>query len=156
DCRSDVYSLCATLACLFARREDDLGRRMLEVLERGMAKEPAERITLQVLGNVLSGLLGESVPPPAAPSARFWTEDQVVRFRERDYRIVARLGSGGVGTTFKVVEIDRSTKEELGTYVGKVAHEGTIGQRVLKAYSLVRSHLRHTALSTIFEVASGW
>ncbi len=62
-----------------------------------------------------------------------------------------------VGTTFKVVEIDRSTKEELGTFVAKVGHNEETGQRVLKAYSLARSHLgRHTALSAIFEVALEW
>jgi serine/threonine protein kinase len=104
----------------------------------------------------LTELLGEFVPPPPAPPARFWTEDQVVRFRDRDYRILARLGSGGVGTTFKVVEIDRFTREDLGTYVAKVTHDGTNGNRVLRTYSLVRSHLRHTALSTIFEVAREW
>ncbi len=55
-----------------------------------------------------------------------------------------------------MVKIDRSTKEDLGTYVAKVAHNGETGRRVLKAYSLVHSHLRHTALSTIFEVADEW
>ena len=59
-----------------------------------------------------------------------------MRFHDRDYRIVSRLGSGGVGTTFKVVEIDRSTKEDLGTYVAKVGHNAETGNRVLKAYSL--------------------
>ena len=34
----------------------------------------------------------------------------MVRFRDRDYRIVTRLGSGGVGATYKVVEIDRSIR----------------------------------------------
>jgi serine/threonine protein kinase len=55
-----------------------------------------------------------------------------------------------------VVEIDRSTREDQGTYVAKVAHSLEMGRRALKAYSLVRSHLRHTALSTIFEVANEW
>ena len=68
-----------------------------------------------------------------------------------------RLGSGGVGTTFKVVEVDRSTKEDLGTYVAKVAHESESGKRVLRAYSLARSHLgRHEALSPIYESALEW
>ena len=156
DHRSDVYSLCACLSLLFPGQEDDLSQRAQEVFARGLAEEPDQRSTGQDLNAALSTLLGESVPPPAPPPARFWTEDQIIRFRDRDYRIVARLGSGGVGTTFKVVEIDRSTREDLGTYVAKVAYEGETGQRVLRAYSLVRSHLRHTALSTIFEVAREW
>lgn len=157
DHRSDVYSLCACLARLFQGREDEASRRATEKLTKGMAEDPEARGTLQDLEASLSELLGESVPPPALPPARFWTEEQVVRFRDRDYRIVARLGSGGVGTTFKVVEIDRSTKEDLGTFVAKVGHNGETGRRVLKAYSLARSHLgRHAALSAIFEVAREW
>ena len=144
DHRSDVYSLCACLTGLFQGREDEASRRAAEALAKGLAEEPEERSTLEDLEASLSELLGESVPPPAPPPARFWTEEQVVRFRDRDYRIVARLGSGGVGTTFKVVEIDRSTKEDLGTYVAKVGHNAETGRRVLKAYSLARSHLgRH-------------
>ena len=73
------------------------------------------------------------------------------------YRIIARLGTGGIGTAFKVVQISPSTKEDLGTYVAKVAHDPTIGERILKSYGLARSHLaRHAALSTIFEVAPKW
>jgi serine/threonine protein kinase len=156
DHRSDVYSLCACLSQVFKDRGDDLSRRTKEVLTRGLAELPEQRSTLKELDAALSQLLGESVPPPTAPPARFWTEDQVVRFREGDYRIIARLGSGGVGTAFKVVEIDRATKEELGTFVAKVAHDGETGGRVLKAYSLARSHLRHIGLSAILEVAREW
>ena len=156
DTRSDVYSLCACLRNLFLDRNDQLCEPAAEILELGLANEPSERASLSDLASAFAELLGDSMPRPAPPPARFWTEDQVVVFRERDYRIVAQLGSGGVGTTFKVVEIDRSTKEDQGTYVAKVAHSLETGRRALKAYSLVRSHLRHTALSTIFEVANEW
>lgn len=156
DQRSDLYSLCACLSHLFQSGQDGLSRRATEVFARGLAEKPDQRGSLQGLDAALSELLGESVLPPVPPPARFWTEDQVIRFRDRDYRIVSRLGSGGVGTTFKVVEIDRSTREDLGTYVAKVAHDGETGRRVLRTYSLVRPHLRHTALSTIFEVAREW
>jgi serine/threonine protein kinase len=55
------------------------------------------------------------------------------------------------------VEIDRSTKEDLGTHVAKIGHNAETGQRVLKAYGLARSHLgRHATLSAIFEVAQEW
>ena len=153
DQRSDVYSLCAGLTRLFQKRSDALSLRAKDIVARGLADQPHERETLDALDAALGELLGKSVPPPPAPAARFWTEEQVVRFRDNDYRIVARLGSGGVGTTFKVVHVDRTTGEEFGTYVAKVAHDGATGERVRRAYSLVRSHLRHTALSTIFEVA---
>ncbi|MGH7495187.1 MAG: protein kinase domain-containing protein [bacterium] len=156
DYRSDIYSLCASLSQLFQGRPDDLSERALNVFARGLTPEAEQRGTLHELEAAISELLGESVPPPPPPPARFWTEDQVIRFRDRDYRIVSRLGSGGVGATFKVVEIDRSTREDLGTYVAKVAHEGEMGGRVLKVYNLVRSYLRHTALSTIFEVSREW
>ena len=156
DRRSDVYSLCASLTVLFSEREDEASRKTVETLTKGMADAPDARSTLQDLEASLSELLGESVPRPPPPPARFWTEDQVVRFRDQDYRIVSRLGSGGVGTTFKVVKIDRATGEDLGAYVAKVARGEETGRRVLRAYEMAHSHLRHSALSTIFEVAPEW
>ena len=156
DRRSDVYSLCASLTVLFSEREDEASRKTVETLSEGMADAPDARSTLQDLEASLSELLGESVPRPPPPPARFWTEDQVVRFRGQDYRIVSRLGSGGVGTTFKVVKIDRATGEDLGAYVAKVARDEETGRRALRAYEMAHSHLRHSALSTIFEVAPEW
>jgi len=157
DQRSDVYSVCASLSVLFQECQDEACRRALEVLAKGLSKNPQERCTLKEIETLFSSLLGESVPTSPAPPARFWTEDQIVRFHGRDYRIVSRLGSGGVGTTFKVVEVDKLRKEELGTYVAKIAHDPEIGQQVLRAYSLARSHLgRHPGLSVIYEVAREW
>ena len=156
DHRSDVYSLCACLTVLFSEREDEPSAGILDILAKGMANAPDARIALQDIEASLSELLGESVPPPPPPPARFWTEDQIVRFRGEYYRIISRLGSGGIGTTYKVVGIDRATKEELGTYVAKVVSDEATGRRVRRAYKLARSHLRHSALSTIFEVASEW
>jgi len=108
DRRSDVYSLCASLSVLFAERDDDESLATSMVLAEGKADDPAARTTLEKLRDALSALLGEP-PKVVAPQARFWTEDQVVNFRGRDYRIVSRLGSGGVGTAFKVVRIDGAT-----------------------------------------------
>ena len=154
--RSDVYSLCTCLTVLFSEREEDLVPKVLDTLMEGTRDEPEARITLQDLEASLSALLGESAPPPPPPPARFWTEDQIVPFRDEDYRIVSRLGSGGIGTTFKVVGLDRKTKGDIGAYVAKVVPDEATGQRVRHAYKLARPHLRHSALSTIFEVASEW
>lgn len=157
DRRSEVYSLCASLSVLFAERDDDerLAERAGMALAKGKTDDPAERTTLEELQESLSTLLGE---PPAvvAPPARFWSEDQIVNFRGRDYRIVSRLGSGGIGTTFKVVRVDSSTGSDLGVYVAKVVRDKETGWRVLRAYNLAHSHLNHSALSTIFDTAEEW
>lgn len=157
DQRSDIYSLCVCLSRLFADLTDDLSTKSLEILASGQESIPNQRSRLADLEQSFSELLGDSVAQAPAPPARFWTEDQVVRFHGRDYRIVSRLGSGGIGTTYKVVELDRSSQEELGTYVAKVVHDCDTGRRVLKSYSLARSHLgRKDGLSPIFEVAREW
>lgn len=157
DSRSDIYSLCACLSTLFPAERDATTLRANHVLRQGMAADPNARAALHELDISLSEILGQSAPPPSAPPARFWTEDQMIRFRDRDYRIVAHLGSGGVGATFKVVEIDRTTKEDLGTYVAKVAHDSELGHSAIRAYGLARAHLgRHSGLSVIFEIAREW
>lgn len=156
DRRSDVYALCASLVSLFPDRESETNRQVFRLLAKGMADAPEARIEPKDLETKLAALLGEAPPQPPPPPARFWTEDQVVPFRDRNYRIVSRLGSGGVGTTFKVVQLDLTTREDLGTYVAKIAHDEETGRRVLKTYEAVRPYLRHSALSTIFEVAPKW
>lgn len=156
DCRSDVYSLCASLAVLF-RTEDELGCRALEILASGTAAGPLDRATLDGLQQKFAELRGISSPKSAPPAARFWSEGQVVQFHGRDYRILNKLGSGGFGTAFKVVEIDRATKEDLGTYVAKIVRDENLGSQTLRAYALAKSHVaRHPGLSAIFDVAKAW
>lgn len=157
DQRSDVYGACRALLNLFDGREDSDSVKVAELLSGGVADDPESRPSVEALRASLGALLGDSIRRPPAPPARYWTEDQEVRFHGQDYRIVARLGSGGMGTTFKVVEIERSTKEELGTYVAKVGHDQTTGEQIRQAYRLARSHLGgHPGLSAVFEYAEEW
>ncbi len=152
DRRSDVYSICASLRMLF-----EPSHQVVEILADGMADEPNARPSLLDLSQSLGRLLGESPPTPTPPPVRFWTEDQLVPFQGYEYRIVSRLGSGGVGTTFKVVELDPKTGESAGgAYVAKVIHDERNAERVMRAYRLVKPHLNHSALSTIYQVASEW
>ena len=154
DTRSDSYSLCASLKILFTA-SDQTGQAAAAALAAGMEDDPSRRTALEQTIDALGRLLGEH-PAVPVPPARFWTEDQIVRFRERDYRIIGRLGSGGVGTTFKVVEVSRDGRSDLGAYVAKVVRDEADGQRVLDAYRIGRSHIRHSSLSTIYEVAEDW
>ena len=158
DERSDVYSLCASLRTLFS---DPGGDRQANVTARALAQgtkdTPDIRPSLSELERNLTQLLGEQVTVPVAPPSRYWTEGQVVGFRDRRYRIVARLGSGGAGTAFKVVELDPATEEELGTFVGKVAHDEGVGERARRCHQLVRDPVsRQSSLSSVFEVATEW
>lgn len=153
DRRSDVYSLCASLCTLFDNQDDALSRHAKQVLCSGMSEDRTARGSLQQIQDALPGQLGESTSDPPTPPSRFWTEDQIVQFRDRYYRIVSRLGSGGVGTTFKVVELDRKNGSDLGAYVAKVVHDEDTGKRVLEAYDRGRAHIRHSSLSTIYETA---
>lgn len=155
DARSDRYALCASLRVLFEGRDDEASCQALDVLASGMTDDSSRRSDPSALDARLSELLGESPPVPPPPPARFWTEDQIVPFRGSRYRVVERLGAGGVGTAFKVVQIDRDGEEE-GTYVAKVCHDEEAGRRAVNAYRLARSHLQHQAVSGIFEVASAW
>ena len=154
--RSDVYSLCASLTDLFRGRDDEESRQAVDALAGGLADDQDARCGLEDLENALAERLGETPPAPPPLSARFWTEEQVVPFKGWEYRVVGRLGSGGVGTAFRVVQLDRTTREDIGTYVAKVAHDEETGRRLVGAYSLARSHLRHQAVSGIFEVAEEW
>ena len=152
DRSSDAYAMCASLMTLFEQTD----HQVVPVLTQGIADDPKARSKLSELSVALARLLGEKIPPPLTPPVRFWSEGQMVSFEGQDYRIVSRLGSGGIGTTFKVVEIDPATGEDLGAYVAKVVHDRETATRVTRAYRLVRSHLRHAALSTIYQVASDW
>jgi serine/threonine protein kinase len=157
DLRSDVYALCASLSLLFRQSKDDLNQAALAVLQRGQLTEPAKRASLPQLETAIAELLGQATGVVAPPPARYWTEDQMIRFREQDYRIVSRLGSGGIGTAFKVIEIDRKTREELGSYVAKAVYDGGEAEGILHAYRLARSHLqRNRNLTQIQEIAREW
>ena len=156
--QSDVYSLCSSLQILFPSENGDWqSKGAAKALAGGLAVAPDDRAQLAELDRKLTELLGEQLPPAPAPPVRYWTEGQVVPFRGCEYRIVTRLGSGGVGTAFKVVELDRDTEEEVGTFVGKVAHDAANGERARRSYQLAREPVsKHLGLASVFEVTTEW
>jgi serine/threonine protein kinase len=154
---SDVFALCATLHVLFEEEQDDPeARRVLDVLSAGTASDPARRIGLDELLGKLEDMPRATTQPRRIP-VQFWDEDTVKEFHKRSYRVVTRLGAGGVGTTFKVMEVDPATGEELsGPYVAKAITNQQVGVAASKAYARVRAQTGGPHLAGVLEVASQW
>lgn len=156
DSRSDVYSLCASLRALFRGRQDENSAEALKTLDPGAAQEPQARARLKDLETAFAKLLGEELPAPPAPAARFWSEGQTVPFRSSGYRIVDRLRSDDRGALFKVVEVGASG-DDLGTYAARVEYEREAGEEIIAACNLARSHpARHEALAPVVDAAPEW
>lgn len=165
---SDVFALCATLKSMFTGRISDLARRAEAVLDKGLKAKPDERAALEELVRQMRDLLSPVGPagaqPPSdeqalpceCPPSDLWCEGMEVPFRDMTLCVVARLGSGGVGQSFKVEHVDRKSGESFGTYVAKVIRTGEAGAAALRAYQRVRCHSVHPGLAAVFEVASEW
>jgi serine/threonine protein kinase len=157
DTRSDVYSLCKSLSILFAG-DSNIDRETRSLLAMGCEEDAAKREAPLVLASVL-----ESHTPPATevsnpplPAAEFWDEGTVVPFQSTHFEIVSRLGKGGIGQTFKVVELDANSKELFGTYVAKVIQHESDAVVALRAYRKVRAYTVHPNLSAVHEIAPAW
>lgn len=159
---SDVYALCSSLRSIFVDVTDAsqqlLTEDILTILDAGMNSAPPQRSGLEDLFNDFMQL----VSPPPEPAlervaVQYWDEDTVVKFKDRYYRIITRLGSGGFGTTFKVMEVDPDTGDELsGPYVAKAITNGEAGAEAAKAYAKVRAQTGTPHLAGVLEVASNW
>ncbi len=94
--QSDIYALCATLETLWTV-DDSLTDQVREVLARGCRNLPAERPSLHDLAAELAILQGVAPPAPDLPAPEYWDEDTVVAFQNSRYKIISRLGQGGIG-----------------------------------------------------------
>jgi serine/threonine protein kinase len=155
DRRSDVFSLAASLATVLRSAADPIGNAANDVLGRAMADDPAARPTAADAQRELALAAGERVEVPVPP-ARFWSEGQIVGFAGQDYRIESKLGSGGFGTTFRVVEVDRRNNEDFGSFVAKVIYEGDPAACALRAYKRVKPLSDHPSLALVFATAAEW
>lgn len=165
DERSDCYSIAKSLLTIFEGLNDFEAKQCREILENALDANPTERPSINQVIDLLSARLSETGQQAAdtlpqvqesLPLPRYWSEDLVVPFNDKSFRIVSRLGHGGVGLTFKVVEVDPHTGENFGTYVAKVINEEASGRAALKAYQRVRAHTAFPNLSVIYETANTW
>ncbi len=156
DARSDVYALCASLMTLFAGDESRAGEARA-FLEQGCAQNPEGRESLADLAAVLErNTAPVTRPQPELPAPEYWDEDTLIPFQNARYKIVSRLGRGGIGQTFKVVEVDARSDECYGTYVAKLIHHAADAEPALRAYRKARAYTVHPHLSAIHEIAPDW
>jgi len=154
DGRSDVYALCASLKVAL----EDIPEAM-DLLEAGTAKDPVDRMDLVSLIDKFSALVVESPDKPSAVLPKYWSEGTEIMNdgsqKDTVYRVLQRLGSGGTGQSFKVVEINRKSGEEFGLYVAKTVNDADDAAEILDAYRRVRPFL-HEGTAKIYEIASEW
>jgi serine/threonine protein kinase len=140
---SDAYSACASLIPILEGVPGTEAERARTIL-RSVLKDRAHRPKLDGL---IADLEDIRSPGPReldseidSMPARYWDEDVSPRLlNNHRYKILSRLGSGGVGITFKVVQLGKNTDDELGTYVAKVVEKADSTQACLEAYQRVRS-----------------
>lgn len=155
DARTDVFALCSALVELF-QSEHPLAIQSLELLEKGLINQPEGRIPLQSLAEGFESLLAIEDSPRAEYKPACWEEDCIIPFQSSYYRIATRLGSGGIGQTFKVVQVDKENSHEYGLFVAKVIADQEEAECALHAYRKARPHSSHQHLSVIHEIAPTW
>ncbi len=155
---SDVYALCASLKEVLTGHPD-----ATSLLSRGLEGDPGSRISAAELKAGLESLAMPADPLPAnrgdssPPNVEFWCEGTEITFRGRKFEIIACLGAGGIGRTFKVGELSPNPDEGYyGEFVAKIITAREAGEEALKAYRKARQHTQHPGLATIFEIAEEW
>lgn len=157
DARSDVYSLCKSLCILFTG-DTGTDSDARDLLALGCEETSQKRESPLELASALESHTspGTKASHPELPAAEFWDEGTIVPFQSTRYRIVSRLGMGGIGQTFKVVELDANSDERFGTYVAKVIRHESDAVTALRAYRKVRAYTVHRNLSALHEIAPVW
>jgi serine/threonine protein kinase len=155
DARTDVYALCDALTELFQGGQS-LVNQALELLEKGLINQPEGRISLITLAEGFESLLSHKdlSQPEKLPIS--FEEDSIIPFQNSFYRIANRLGSGGIGQTFKVVQVDKDNSHEYGLFVAKVIADQEEAECALHAYRKTRPHSSHQHLAVIHEIAPSW
>ena len=163
---SDVFSVCMLLRDVFADCHAPEVERIRETLADGSCDSPADRATLDSLLTALEAPAASDAKPLAgnlslptmeeALASELWCSGTEIKMSGRTLRVLSRLGSGGIGTAFKVEEFDPETEEPYGTFVAKVIRTAETGDHARRAYLRVRPHAKHAGLASVYEVAEKW
>lgn len=161
--KSDIYSISRCLLELFGDNDEE-STKARGILENGSKAESKDRPALDELVAALRTLYEpyEAPKPEGAPDeipdvpVQFWDDSVRAPFKGRLYRIISKLGSGGVGTAFKVVEESAEGEELSGPYVAKVISSADLGGPACVAYSKVRPHTGTSELPVVWDVCDNW
>ena len=139
---SDVYSLCAVLLELF----NSSASEVRAILSLGLEAEPARRPGAAEIADALEAEAKDAAKEPvtsaaAAPVlAALWDEGYVFTWRDYRYRVVAVLGRGSAGRTFKLERLVGKDDDPIGAFVGKAVLNPDVGAASLDAYrQLIRT-----------------
>lgn len=134
---TDVFALCRTLQTAFSVTDE-----VHAVLERGAAHDSAQRSTAWQVRDEVRKLMDAfvvrtSATAPHVPSAEYWSEGTVVEFRDHHYRVAQRLGEGGMGMTYRVVQVI-GADQDGAVFVAKTAKSDQDARRLIESYALAR------------------
>lgn len=159
DSRSDVYSLCASLSVMFDN-DDDNFEGAKKLLKLGLVNDPETRISLNQLYEGFQNLLVKKSSTVEKEQEdldpEYWHDEYICNFQNNEYKVLGRLGKGGIGQTFKVLQINSEKNTEYGVFVAKTINSAKDATDCLEAYRTVRTWSVHQNLAAIHEVAPEW
>lgn len=165
---SDIFSMCASLSSVFMDESgsplSEVAEEVLRVLQLGINESPSDRHSPEEIYNGIISLFSNEMSIPADPNVPaenvpvdLWDESTIQTLNGRYYRIVTRLGAGGFGTTFKVMEVNPETlDDDSGPYVAKAITNESAGPDAAKAYARVRAQTGADHLAGVLEVTTTW
>jgi len=159
---SDIYSLASSLCVIFDGMDDSIADKVRSILVDGMDEDPTKRLTLPELKSGLTDIFNEIKPgeeiSDESIKVEYWDEKLKPRkLGDRFYKILSKLGTGGMGTTFKVMEVNESGEEEKsGPYVAKAITNKDFGEEASKSYAKIRAQTGGQYLAQVLEVRSQW
>jgi serine/threonine protein kinase len=160
DRRSDIFALCASLLPMFEGDSREDARNVAAILSKGTLDDPGMRPSLSTLAGELEAFgikkASDLQQIEAIVAPQLWAEGSTVQLDGHSYSVVGKLGIGGSGETFKVVQIDSLTNEEFGTYVAKVVPNPDLGSTALRAYMHARPNTKHANLARVYSTAASW
>lgn len=155
---SDIFSLCASLLIIFQDHKDDKAKQAIEILEKGKTPERLKRASLEELIKLFENTGESPVIKTDDIDVDYWDKNTIKELNGFYYKVLLRLGEGRVGSTFKVMQIDNETGEELsGPYVAKVIKDKNTAEQSIKAYNRVRPQTAISPyLANVFGTRSKW